>query len=183
MTNLPENLRNSLDWRAALDQHDRWLRTVVYTRLRDRDAVDEVMQELALAVVANPPRLRDREKTAPWLYRVAVRQALLHRRRSGRSAKLERKVVEKDGFVEPESIDPLDWLIADERRQMVRDAVESLPPRDAQMIVLKYSEGWTYGQIAEHLGATPGAVESRLHRARKQLRSQLAKQGVLESMR
>src|SRR5688572_15701045 len=41
-----------VDWAAALERHGRWLRRVVLTRLGERQAVDEVMQEVSLAAVA-----------------------------------------------------------------------------------------------------------------------------------
>ena len=37
----------ALDWQALLAEHDRWLRTVVYARVGEPQAVDEVMQEVA----------------------------------------------------------------------------------------------------------------------------------------
>jgi hypothetical protein len=40
---VPGNARPSVDWQATLSRHERWLRTVVYSRLRCREAVDEVM--------------------------------------------------------------------------------------------------------------------------------------------
>ncbi|MCA9142873.1 MAG: hypothetical protein H6823_13135 [Planctomycetaceae bacterium] len=52
------------------------MRTIVYSRPRDREAVDEVMQELALAVVRQTSSLLDTSKIAPWLCRLAVRQSL-----------------------------------------------------------------------------------------------------------
>lgn len=39
-----------MPWDAALQQHERWLRTVVYSRVGEAQAVDDVMQEVALAV-------------------------------------------------------------------------------------------------------------------------------------
>jgi RNA polymerase sigma-70 factor (ECF subfamily) len=61
-----------IDWPAVLGKHDRWLRTVVYTRLGEPQAVDEVMQEVSLAVVRQQAPLASVEKVAPWLYRLAV---------------------------------------------------------------------------------------------------------------
>src|SRR5687767_12345241 len=43
-----------VDWAAALQSHARWLRRVILTRLGERQAVDEVMQEVCLAAVAQP---------------------------------------------------------------------------------------------------------------------------------
>jgi hypothetical protein len=42
----------AIDWMATLAAHDRWLRTVVLARLREQQAVEEVMQEVALAAIA-----------------------------------------------------------------------------------------------------------------------------------
>jgi RNA polymerase sigma-70 factor (ECF subfamily) len=70
--------------------------------------------------------------------------------------------------------DPLDWLLAKEQRALVRRALEQLPRRDAEMLLLKYTENWTYRQLAEHLGLSTSAVEARLHRARHAIRRQLA---------
>ncbi|MBC8113471.1 MAG: hypothetical protein H7062_03780, partial [Candidatus Saccharimonas sp.] len=76
-------------WSARLATHARWLRTVIAARSGDVAAVDEVYQEVALAAVKQTTDVPE-EKVAPWLYRLAVRQALLHRRRMGRQRRLRR---------------------------------------------------------------------------------------------
>ena len=86
---------SKVDWEQALTEHDRWLRTVVYSRLRDGEAVDEVMQEVALAAVRQAAPLADPSKVAPWLYRLAVRQVLLYRRKRGRQRKLVDRYTER----------------------------------------------------------------------------------------
>jgi RNA polymerase sigma-70 factor (ECF subfamily) len=43
------------------------------------------------------------------------------------------------------------------------------------VLVLKYTEHWSYRQLAEHLGTTESAVEARLHRARARLRAELCR--------
>src|SRR5580765_467973 len=76
-----------IDWSALLARHDRWLRTAVFARLRELDGVDEVMQAVAVAAVEQRAPLLDLNKAAPWLYRLAVWQTLLYRRRAGRERK------------------------------------------------------------------------------------------------
>lgn len=171
-----------VDWRAALTQHDRWLRTVIYSRLRDRDAVDEVMQEVALAAVRQAAPLTDATKIAPWLYRLAVRQVLLYRRRMGRRRKLLSRYAERIEPVAERGLnsDPLDWLLSSERSRLVRTGVERLPELDAEILLLKYTENWSYDEIAKHLGVSLSAVESRLHRARRRLRDELVALEVVE---
>ncbi len=178
----PANHASAIDWQAALSQHDRWLRTVVLARTGEPQAVDEVMQEVALAAVAQRAPLQDAAKVAPWLYQLAVRQSLLYRRKLGRARKLTDRYAARGGPAEGRgaAADPLDWLLAAERRQLVRAALGSLPEADAEVLLLKYTEGWSYHQIAAHLDMSHSAVEARLHRARQKLRSALAAMQVIE---
>jgi RNA polymerase sigma-70 factor (ECF subfamily) len=164
-----------VDWAEALARHDRWLRTVVLARLGERQAVDEVIQEVGLAAVAQRAPLSDPGKVSAWLYRLAIRHALLYRRRMGRRRALATRYAEAsrarpDGA---STVDPLDCLLRDERRRLVREALARLPGRDAELIILKYTEAWSYRELADHLGLTEAAVEARLHRARARLRREL----------
>lgn len=174
-----------MHWETALQQHDRWLRTVVASRVGEAEAVDEIMQEVALAAAGQAARPTVPERIAPWLYRVAVRQTLLYRRKCGRQRRLAGQYAERHVPVERVSKagDPLDWLLAQERRVLVRSAMQRLAARDAEVLQLKYSEDWSCQQIAQHFGVGQSAVEARLHRARKRLRDELAALERLEKER
>ncbi|NIP85219.1 MAG: sigma-70 family RNA polymerase sigma factor [Planctomycetales bacterium] len=166
----------SLDWQAELAGHQRWLRSVVLARVGEYQAVDDVMQEVALAAVRQQAPLHDATKVAPWLYRVAVTQSLQYRRKMGRRRKLARRYAERaEGTAaDPQSADPLQWLLADERRGLVRQALARLAPKDAEILLLKYAENYSYQQLADLLNISVSAVEARLHRARGRMRRQLA---------
>jgi RNA polymerase sigma-70 factor (ECF subfamily) len=165
----------SIDWPSALAEHDRWLRTVVCARLGEPQAIDEVMQEVSLAAVRQRAPLSDPAKLAPWLYRLAVRHTLLYRRKQGRKRKLIDRYAQRYRPSEADNrqADPLDWLLAEERRAEVREAMSSLSKRDAEILMLKYTEDWSYKALAEHLGISESAVETRLHRSRQRLRDKL----------
>ena len=170
-----------IDWSAALAQHDRWLRTVIYARLQEPQAVEDVMQEVALAAVRQSAPINDPSKVAPWLYRLAVTQSLLYRRKLARRRRLTDRYANQPAEIrEPEQYpDPLGWLLAEERQKLVREALGRLPPRDAEILMLKYTENWSYHEIAAHMGISHSAVEARLHRARAKLRQELlAKESI-----
>jgi RNA polymerase sigma factor (sigma-70 family) len=164
-----------------LAENDRWLRTVVAVRLGEPQAIDEVMQEVALAAVRQHAPLTDHAKAAPWLYRLAVRQTLLYRRKQGRRRKLIDRVAQRNQPSEADNRDPdpLGWLLAEERRSQVREAMTRLGRRDAEILMLKYVENWSYRELAEHLGVSESAVETRLHRARQRLRAELTAADVV----
>ncbi|TWU30289.1 RNA polymerase sigma factor [Bythopirellula polymerisocia] len=168
-------MNEPVDWPRVLVEHRRWLAIVLRARGIEAGAVEEVLQEVHAEALRSADRLRDPAKVAPWLYRIAVTCALLYRRRLGRRRRHEERYAaelsEPSSSAEP---DPLDWLLAEEQQRIVREALTKLTSRDAELLLLKYTEDWSYRQLAEHLGVTTSAVEARLHRAREKLRRSLA---------
>lgn len=155
-------------------EHDSWLRSIVYNRLGEPAAVEDVMQEVALAAVRQSSPIRDHRKVAPWLYRLAVRQTLLYRRKMGRARNLTQRYADREQPVEHDSGGtPLDWLLARERGELVRQSLQNIRESDAVLLKLKYQKDWDYHQIASHLGISHSAVEARLHRARARLRREI----------
>ena len=165
----------AIDWSGELVRHERWLRTVICARLGEPQAVDEVLQEVSLAAVRQRAPINDPEKVAPWLYQLAVRQSLLYRRKQGRRRKLIDRYAERFRPSEADNRqrDPLGWLLNEERHAHVRKAMSRLARRDAEILMLKYNEDWSYRDLVEHLGISQSAVEARLHRARQRLRAEL----------
>jgi RNA polymerase sigma factor (sigma-70 family) len=165
-----------IDWPSVLAEHERWLRTVVCARVGEPQAIDEVMQDVSLAAVRQSAPVSDLAKVGPWLYRLAVRYSLLYRRKQGRRRKLIDRYASRFQPSEADSrtVDPLAWLLTEERRMQVRTAMGRLSRGDAEILLLKYTEDWSYRALAEHLGVSESAVETRLHRARQRLRTELA---------
>ena len=157
----------------ALPDHEPWLRTALLARMGNRDEVDEVLQEVAVAAASQSAKAEPVERAGPWLYRVAIRQMLLFRRKAGRRRKLLTRVVDRPLHRESAPRDPLEFLINQERQSEVRDALVNMSERDRQLLMMKYVDGLSYGEIAEHVGVSPSAVQSRLHRARAILRKLL----------
>jgi RNA polymerase sigma-70 factor (ECF subfamily) len=165
----------ALDWGATLAVHERWLRRVVASRLGEPQAVDEVMQDVALAAVSQHSPLHNPARVAVWLYRLAVRYTLIYRRKSGRRRGLVDRYVARNALSEVDATpSPLAWLVRDERQKLVQDALHRIPPRDAELLILKHAEGFTARELAERLGVAVPTVETRLHRARHRLRAELA---------
>jgi RNA polymerase sigma-70 factor (ECF subfamily) len=166
-----------IDWQAEFQRHERWLRSIIYARIGEPAAVDDVIQDVALAAVRQSSPIADSSKVAPWLYRLAIRYVLLYRRKMGRTRKLVDRYAERfrpspsDEHVEA---NPLAWLLSKERRELVRRALQQLRGSDVEILMLKYTENWSYHAIAEHLAVSHSAVEARLHRARERLRTTLA---------
>lgn len=167
--------------RDAYGEHAPWLRTVVRHRLGEPQAVDDVMQEVALAVFRQTAPIRDPDRVAPWLYRIAVRQTLMYRRSAGRRRNLHNNYADESNVSggDNQATEPLRWLMNEERETNIRQAIDSLPELDREILMLKYTENWNYQQLADHLGVTLHTVEYRLLRARKRLRRELTRLDVV----
>jgi RNA polymerase sigma-70 factor (ECF subfamily) len=164
-----------IDPLEALPEHEAWLRTTLLARLGNWEEVEEVMQEVAVAAANQSAKAEPIERVGPWLYRVALRQMMLLRRKAGRRRKLIQGVIQakQPTEVDTQTYSPLDFLMVEERREQVRQAMVGMSERDRQLLMLKYVEGLSYADIAKRVGVTASAVQSRLHRARAELRGQL----------
>lgn len=164
------------DWPAVMQANRGWLSSVVFARVRDREAVEEVLQETALAASKQVNFDNDNNGVFRWLYRVAIRQAILYLRRKTRS---DRRIHEagklNDSSTANRAIaeNPLRILIATENQQLVHQAMENLGAKDREILMLKYYDGWSCSDAAERLGVSASAIKSRLLRARRNLRVEL----------
>lgn len=164
------------------------MRAAALARVGEAEAVEEVLQNVAVAAIQAARRGTAIDRFGPWLYRVLIRQCLMFRRQRGRQRRLLDQVrvhaahgVTGEGYIPSDDArqrlaNPLEWLLALEQQALVRQALQSLPPRETELLILKYVERWSYQQIATHLGVSVSTVESRLHRARQQLRNRLSSQ-------
>lgn len=172
-------MSSAIDWPEELAKHARWLRTVVFGRLGDGHLVDDLLQEVGLAVSKADQRPNDPQKVAPWLYQVAVRQCLMFRRKIGRQKRLYQGYAShREAYGAETDVEPMHWLMREERSASLRAALQTLPELDRQILMLKHLENWTYQQLADHLGVSIHTIEHRLLKARKALRRQLSEEGV-----
>jgi RNA polymerase sigma-70 factor (ECF subfamily) len=89
--------------------------------------------------------------------------------------------LDEDKYAEPYvAASPENMLVRRENVQMLRQALEKLPPEFREVIVLRELEGLSYKDIAGIAGVPLGTVMSRLARGRKRLEQELARPGSEE---
>ena len=105
----------AVDWQAALAEHDRWLRMVVRAGSGIGRPSTRCCKRCRWRRCQKAP-LADASKVAPWLYRLAVRQVLLYRRKHGRRRNLVDRFARDTQPTEADqrTVDPLQWLLADD---------------------------------------------------------------------
>jgi len=146
---------------AALVEGNRGRVETVVERMVGEEAED-LVQEALLRAYLGLSQLRDPARFGAWLCGIAVNLAKM---------RLRRRALEARFFVEPTS----DGGFAErELLQLVRDAVDVLPPGQRDAVLMHYIDGLSCEEVAVLLGSSPGAIRVRLHRARQQLRERLA---------
>jgi RNA polymerase sigma-70 factor, ECF subfamily len=137
------------------------LRYYLRRLLPGEDEVDDVLQEVWLAVFRALPRLADPSAFVAWLYRIARnKSAIQWRRQPDRS--LEAGEVVEDASHDNE-------FGADDAQE-IHAALGRLAPDHREVLVLRFLEDMPYEQIAKVTGCPLGTVRSRLHYAKSALR-------------
>jgi RNA polymerase sigma-70 factor (ECF subfamily) len=113
------------------------------------------------------------EDPAPWLFGVARRVVANHRRSLRRREALRTKVEGSAGVESRFAPDPADQV---EARMAVRSALRRLSERDREALMLVAWDGLDAAGAASAMGYTPSAFAVRLHRARRRLGHELAKE-------
>lgn len=155
-------------FRLLVERYEEKVRSVIlYTMNRD-DVVDDIAQDVFVKVYLNLNKFRLDSKFYTWLYRIVVNQCRDEIRKN-RWKRFIRMNKSSDEIVN--KLDQLQTVQSyDGFGDIVREALQQLPRRQREIIVLKDIEDNTYEEIAEILQCEIGTVKSRLSRARSALR-------------
>jgi len=110
-----------------------------------------------------------------WLYRIAVNHIKDHLRKIGRRKEVPLQELGSGRFAAPDPAPGREAeQLVEERRTAVHKALLTMPPKYNVILTLRDVRGLSYEEIAATLKISPGTVDSRLHRARRQLRKKMA---------
>ncbi len=130
------------------------------------DRADDATQDAVVTALLSLDRLRDDDRFASWLLGIALNVC----RRTLRQPLLRVRPLESPAL---KGSDPQQAAEDAELAARVRAAIAGLPRGQREAVTLFYLAGLTHAEAAEHLGIPPGAVKTRLHKARASLRVRL----------
>jgi RNA polymerase sigma-70 factor (ECF subfamily) len=107
-----------------------------------------------------------------WLYRIVVNCCLDHKRKLRRLVPLAEEAA---GRLFSKGSDPVEHIERNQRHEALRRAVNELDPDLRLAVVLRYTEGLSYNEMAEVFGCPAGTVASRLNRAHRELARKLTR--------
>ncbi len=147
-------------FRALVDRHARYLYGIANSLSGNPTDADDLVQETLAAVLE--AHFRGESSVRTFLVSILVRKAGMLRRSARRSEKDQQRGTGAGVQESPAS--------GVDARLDVGVMLETLSMEHRQVVVLRELEAMSYDEIAQALGVPRGTVESRLHRARAQLR-------------
>lgn len=156
--------------------------------VRSRDEAEEVVQETWLAALRGISRFRGRASIRTWLFRILRNRARSRGRRSAREVPFSQLESAEPAAAPASALvlayahsptrgtvapTPDEALLAAELRLQIEQALQRLPARQAEVIVLHDVEGWSPEELRLSLGLTAENQRVLLHRARVRMRELL----------
>ncbi len=149
-------------------RHATPLLTFLQRMVGDRHRGEELFQEVFLAVWLHRKIYVYPRPFKSWLYAIAVNKC----RTAMRRATLPTQSWE-DGLTPSASDSPVELAIATETAHLVATGVALLPPQQRAVMVLRIWQQLPYGEIADIVGTTEGAVRANMHHGLQRLREYL----------
>ncbi len=158
-------------FRALFEAHKDKVYSVALRFSGDPATAMDVAQDTFIKLMSAIRQFRGDSSFESWLYRLVVNRCMDHQRSRRRLIPLVDDLLSVFS-VRRESV--LHELLRSEEEKQVQEVVARLSPEHKIVVVLRYTEGLSYEDIAEILGCSRGTVASRLNRAHKVLERRLS---------
>jgi RNA polymerase sigma-70 factor, ECF subfamily len=177
VTELQAGSESAFDW--LVTHYHGPVYNLILSMLGDMSDAADSTQEVFLKAFRGIRHFRQGSSLKTWLYRIAVREALNHKRWFKRhlqkNVSIDVEPSEGHGSIEVEdfSATPFELLATHEIQAAVHDALQQVPDVFRSAVILRDLEGLTYEEVAEVLECSVGTVKSRILRGRHALRDLL----------
>src|SRR5438045_8956649 len=168
-------------FQKIVKRYDRNVFRIAQHITQNREDAEDVVQDAFLKAYQNLESFQEQSKFYTWLVRIAVNEALmrLRKRRTAKTVSIDEDVQTEDDAIPREIADwspnPEQLYDQSELKDILGKTIQGLPPTFRTVFVLRDVEGLSTEETAEALDLSVPAVQSRLLRARLQLRDRLSK--------
>ena len=142
------------------------IRSYLLGHCRDAALADDLVQDTFVQLHRSRRTYEPGRPVTPWVFAIARHVLLMHGRRTGRRLRFERALA-ADVRVAEASRDETAILAA---RDGVRRALKEVPADQRRALLLHHVEGWSFAEIAGHLGIRVNAAKTRAFRGMRKLK-------------
>ena len=171
---------NEAQFAELVDRYRKPLMYFLKRQIGNISIAEDVLQATFMQLHVKCEQFQEGRQVKPWLYRIAINQAIDSNRRNRRHeiTSLNQSGSEQDGqrcelvdLVRGGGLQPAETLQKQEQSESVRRAVEKLPVQLQTIVSLVFFQGFKYREAAEKLSIPVGTLKSRMHTALLQLRT------------
>ncbi len=166
-------------FRSLVAEHQEMVLNTCYRFVFNRQDAEDLAQEVFVEVFRSLEQFREESKLSTWIYRIAVTKSLDHLRRLNRKKRFSslKRVIgladAADDIAAPSKNNPAEEFASNERLNVLQDALDTLPESQKIAFLLSKQDGYSNQEIADILETSVSAVESLVHRAKKNLHNKL----------
>ncbi len=151
---------------------------LVNRMIRNREEVEDLTQEAFIKAFTSLERFDNQYSFSTWLYKIATNNSIDHIRKKKLQTFSINKPIESEesdySFELPDTnLEPDQELIASQRKKMLDEAMNALPPKYRQVILMRHVDEKEYQEIAKTLKLPLGTIKAHIFRARELLYKQL----------
>ena len=157
---------------TLMTRHERAVFRLCFRFVKNQDDALDLTQEVFIKAFENLAAFRGDARFKTWIYRVAVNHCLNHVKKNSREFV---EVTDAIGSVPASSHRE---LLENERRELVRDMIDCLPPRQKAILELRMYENLSYEEIAKTVDRSVSTVKSSVFFALAKLKK-LVRQSAL----
>lgn len=160
-------------WQAGQEEfvqaHLKRIYVLIYRLVGNATDAQDLTQEVFIKALQRQEQLRDLEKAANWLSRIATNTALDHLRRRSRRAEADLEGL-SGPLPAPGEESPEDLLLRAERAALLEEGLSRLTPRERAALVLRDLEDLPAEEVARRLNCGKATVRSHIANARIKFR-------------
>lgn len=158
---------------TLITRYQHWVYNIAYGILGHHQDAEDVAQDAFLSVWENIGKFEFRSQFSTWLYRIVKNKCFNHIDQYQRRKTDPMEIDDSQPWVPLDSATPEDEALRSEEKDIVHKALAKLKDSYREILVLRELRELSYEEISEILGCTLGRVKSRLHEARKALKTEL----------
>lgn len=148
-----------------ISEHLRRIFVQIYRIVGNPADAQDLTQEAFIKALQRQDQLKDEQKAAQWLSRIATNTAIDFLRRTGRATFCEMKEAPEGHVESPEQL-----LLRSEQRNYLEDGLRLLSPRERAALMLRDVEGLPAEEVARRLNCSKATVRSHIANARTKFR-------------
>lgn len=140
---------------------------------------DDVVQQAMIAFVQALGAFRGDCSPAHYASRIVARTAIAARKRARVRGARQDDSRDVDAFAENEAPSASEALLAERRKNLVRDLLDQLPEAQAETVAMRFTLGLSLEEVAQATGVPLNTVRSRLRLAKEAIRSRIDQDAAL----